>query len=292
MSFSSEQKEMIIFHNYKSSCCRRALLSGILFSKGFAGSDVVTIHIEKQEFAEFAVKLIKEFYTKNVEVYRDNKGGRYVVVSFLSESAANYIANIADGEFLTQKCSGCLQAFLKGVFFASGKVSDPAKQYLMEFSLGDRSIFFADFLSEYGIIPLISYKKSGTIAYFKSSTMIENFSAAAGMNSLVFAILNAKAEGELRQNVGRRTNCETNNIAKSIDAATKQLNVIKRLEELNLLSSLPEELESTARLRLEYTDLSLSQLSQVAVPPISKPGLSHRLKKIIELGEQLLEDKK
>ena len=174
---------------------------------------------------------------------------------------------------------------------ASGKISDPDKQYSMEFSLGDRAICFADFLSEYGIVPLISHKKSGTVAYFKNSSVIEEFCALTGMNKVVFALLNARAEGELRQNVSRRTNCETNNIAKAVDAAARQIDIISRLEEAKLLSSLPEELAETARLRLTHSDMSLSQLAQVSVPPISKPGLSHRLKKIMELGTQLLEDK-
>ena len=83
-------------------------------------------------------------------------------------------------------------------------------------------------------------------------------------------------------------NCETNNIAKTVDAARGQLEVIRALDEANLLSSLPDELEATARLRLQYSDLSLSQLAAVSVPPISKPGLSHRLKRIIEIGNNLL----
>jgi DNA-binding transcriptional regulator WhiA len=43
---------------------------------------------------------------------------------------------------------------------------------------------------------------------------------------------------------------------------------------------------------MQYADYSLAQLAQVSVPAISKPGLSHRLKKIIELGEHILESKK
>ena len=41
-------------------------------------------------------------------------------------------------------------------------------------------------------------------------------------------------------------------------------------------------------LKPEYPDLSLSQLSAIAVPQVSKSGLSHRLKKIMELGSSLL----
>ena len=86
----------------------------------------------------------------------------------------------------------------------------------------------------------------------------------------------------------RVANCETNNILRAVNAAKPQLLVIRALEENDLLSVLPDELEATARLRLEYPDLSLAQLAAIAVPAISKPGLSHRLKKIVELGEQIL----
>ena len=58
------------------------------------------------------------------------------------------------------------------------------------------------------------------------------------------------------------------------------------------MSQLPEELEKTARLRMEHDDLSLSQLSAIMTPRVSKPGLSHRLKKITEMAVSLLERSK
>ncbi len=292
MSFSSEQKEIIISQHYKASCCRRAILSGILFSKGnILGDNTVIIHTERMIYAEFIAKLIREYYTKNIEITRDKTGGRYLSLIFKSQSAADYIINISSDNLFFAKCDACMQSFLRGVFFASGRFTDPNKQFMLEFSLGERSIYFADFLSEYGIIPLISYKKSEAVAYFKSSAMIENFSAAAGLNKAFFAILNSKAKSDMRQDASRKRNCETNNIAKSVDAATKYITVIKRLEETNLMSSLPDDLEATARLRLENAELSLAQLAAISNPPISKPGIAHRLKKILEIGTQLLEEK-
>ena len=88
----------------------------------------------------------------------------------------------------------------------------------------------------------------------------------------------------------RLTNCETNNIKKAVDAAAKQKALIERLEEKGLLSFLPDEIADTARLRMQYPDLSLSQLAAVSVPSITKSGLSHRLSKVMELGERLLEE--
>jgi DNA-binding protein WhiA len=68
----------------------------------------------------------------------------------------------------------------------------------------------------------------------------------------------------------------------------RQIGIITRLEELQLLSSLPDELEETARLKLRYPDLPLSALAAQMTPAISKSGLSHRLKKIEEVGARLL----
>ena len=290
MSFSSLQKDGIISQNYKSSCCRRAMLCGAVFAKAYPDGELISLHIERKNTADFIAKLIKEFYTKNIDISRAQSGGRFYNITFKSSSASDYIANLENVDIFLQKCPNCLSSFLRGVFLACGKISDPGEQYSLDFSLGDRSILFADILSEYGIVPLISYKKSGTVVYFKNSSMIEEFCALAGLNRVVFALLNSKAESEIKQNINRRINCETNNIAKAVDAAAKQLKVISRLESANLLSSLPEELEQTARLRLENSDLTLAQLAAISIPPISKPGLAHRLKKIVELGGQLLED--
>jgi DNA-binding protein WhiA len=68
----------------------------------------------------------------------------------------------------------------------------------------------------------------------------------------------------------------------------RQISIILKLDEMRLLSSLPEELEETARLKLRYPDLPLSTLAAQMTPAISKSGLSHRLKKIEEIGAKLL----
>lgn len=289
MSFSSEQKDTVIGNVYKSACCRRALLCGVLYAKGRVEDGEAIITLEKEKYAEFAARLIREFYGKNPEIYRTENGGRCISLRFASNSATNYITNFKNNNNrYTRKCSYCLSSFLRGVFLGSGRITSPEKQYSLEFSLGERTSDFKNFLLELDINARISEKKSGVVLYMKNSSDIEAFYGHAGMNPAMFALIEAKFRSEARKNIMRVTNCETNNIRKAVDAAAKQIQVISELDRANLLSSLPEELAETARLRLRYPDLSLSQLAQIAVPAISKPGLSHRLKKIMELGTQLL----
>ena len=165
------------------------------------------------------------------------------------------------------------------------------KQYGLEFSLGDRAEIFRELFLGIGLDGRIAQRKNESVIYFKSADVIEDFFAFVGMNDAVFSVINAKINRELRNTANRIANCETNNIGKSVNASQKHINAIRDLDRANLLSSLPEELERTARLRLQYMDFSLARLAGVAVPPITKSGLSHRLNKILEVAEQKLHKK-
>lgn len=294
MSVSSEQKKEITEQIYKSSCCRRALLSGILFAKGRAEGKRVTLSLEKAEYAEFAAKLIAEVYGKNPEIYRSSKGGRNLFVGFDAPSAAKYLSELDQMQnyemmkVFPRKCQSCISAFLRGVFLASGRLSDPKKQYALEFSLGSRSDLFRGVLSDLDMTPLISHKKTGDVLYFRKGDDIESFYGHAGLNNLVFEVIEQKITTLARRESQRYLNCVTNNYDRMTAASTRQISIISELERLQLLSSLPEELEETARLKLRYPDLPLSALAAQMTPAISKPGLSHRLKKIEEVGARLL----
>ena len=295
MSVSYDLKKEIIAQQYKSACCRRAFLCGVLFAKAELIGKEVIISVEKIEFADFVTALIREFYNKEARIFRSKKGGRRVLIAFDSNSAAKYIAeldNLPDNfnvcNLIVQKCSACLSSFLKGVFLVSGRLSDPKKQFSLEFTLGNRTDAFAKILSDLSLTPHISRRKTGDMIYFRNSYEIEDFYGFAGINHAVFGIIEAKISSLARRESQRYLNCVTNNFNKMSEVANRQIVIIEKLEALNLLSSLPDELERTARMRIEYPDLPLSMLAAKMTPAISKSGLSHRLKKIEEMGAKLL----
>ena len=289
MSFSSNLKMEIIEQTIKASCCRKAFASALIASKAVVREGLVSINLENDAHAFFAAKFIAEFFGASPTPKRPKAGGRCRVLEFASKSAIRYVNSINSTESLyNAKCPTCEAAFFKGLFFAAGRISDPAKQYLLEFSPTNCCEKFLRSLSDIGVEARTTQRNGRTDIYIKKSSIIEDFFAFIGLNSAAFAFMNAKIESEFRNNTNRIVNCETNNISKSVTASHKQISVIDELERHNLLSSLPEELEATARLRIKYRDLSLSQLAAVAVPAISKSGLSHRLKKIMEYSETLL----
>ena len=292
MSFSTDQKAEIIAQIQKSACCRRALLSGVLFSRGELTENGIIISVDSEVTAEFLSNLISEIYSKTAEV--KTAAGRRRLVCFSSKSAESYLNSLSDGaQPFAEKCQMCRSAFLRGMFLASGRISDPIKQYLLEFSLrGDPLDRAFRFFEEIGLEPRISAKKNESVIYFKNSNTLEDFFALAGMNQLAFILMNAKIQRELRNSANRIANCETNNITKAINASQSQIAILRELDAKGLMSQLPDELEKTARLRMEHDDLSLSQLAALMTPRVSKPGLSHRLKRITEIATSLLDRSK
>lgn len=289
MSFSSDLKNEIAATSHKNACCRKAFLQGILSSKAKCVGGEVEFHLENEAYCLYVKELISELYGKEAKIERPIYGGRCRRVSFSSKGAAKYMERIADGaDLYSPKCQSCQSAFLGGVFFASGRISDPKKQYLLEFSPISYPKRITDMLSECDIALKATKRCGADVLYVKRSVMIEDFLALIGMNTAAFELMNVKIAGELRNNANRVANCDANNIGRAVSASVKQLAVLVELENNNLLSSLPEELERTARLRLANRDLSIAQLAAISVPPISKSGLSHRLKKIMEISPQLM----
>ena len=292
MSFSQEQKIDIISQPVKASCCKRALLQGVLTARGRIDGDNISVSVDSIDTAEFIKEIILEVYSKNAEDVVSSVGGRRKLLSFSAKSAAKYIAEIDGGSIaFMEKCALCQSYFLKGIFLAAGRVSDPMKQYSLEFSVGNRAEALAEFFTSIGFTPRISAKQNETLVYFRNSTMLEEFFALANMNQTAFDIMNAKINGELRNTANRIANCETNNIEKAVSASVSQIALIEELVKRGLISLLPDELERTARFRMENSDMSLSQMAGAITPPISKSGLSHRLKKITEMAENLLNGK-
>ena len=145
-----------------------------------------------------------------------------------------------------------------------------------------------DYLASKGLGFFVATRGGKKTIYSRRSETIEDFFALAGMNNTVFRLLNAKINSEVRNNANRVSNCETNNISRTVEAAGRQVELIKELERRGLMGALPEDLLLTARLRVRYEDMSLSQLALAMNPPISKSGLSHRLKRITEIAEALI----
>ena len=62
------------------------------------------------------------------------------------------------------------------------------------------------------------------------------------------------------------------------------MEAIERFARTRGLDALPDKLRQTAELRLAHPELTLSQLSALFDPPVTKSCLNHRLRKLMELA--------
>ncbi len=293
-SFCIEQKEEILSQLPKNSCCRRALLHGVLAVRGTCKENKITVTLDNERIAGVVRLLVREFFGKDCENLPKAQGVRSVSFFFESPSCARFIGEIVSTKSMAPipKCHTCPSCFLQGVFLACGRVSSPQKQYCLELLPKEREKALTSYLSGIGVEMRSSVRAGQSVLYLKNSDAIEDFFALAMMNATAFRMMNAKIESDIRNTANRVANCETNNIEKAVAASSRQIAAIEELSRRGLLSSLSEELEKTARLRLEHKDLSLAQLAALCVPPITKPGLSHRLNKIVAIAGHMLTEKK
>ena len=98
---------------------------------------------------------------------------------------------------------------------------------------------------------------------------------------------NTRIVKDMRNSINRRVNCETANIAKTVNAAARQVEDILFIRKVYGLHKLPDNLRQVAEVRLSYPEASLVELSRLMDPPVGKSGVNHRLRKLSELAERL-----
>ena len=183
----------------------------------------------------------------------------------------------------------CRTAFLRGAFLAGGSVTDPEKRYHLELDTGhaQASREVATLLTEMGFLPHSVRRGGSSVIYFKQSEHIEDLLTTIGAPAAAMDIMTAKVDKEIRNGANRAMNCDMANVNKTIDAALEQKNAIQRLQENGRLERLPEKLRQTALLRLQYPEMSLSQLAEKCDPPVTKSCMNHRMRKLLEEAKKL-----
>lgn len=188
----------------------------------------------------------------------------------------------------------CKRAYIKGSFMGSGSISNPEKSYHAEFvsNKETQSKILQVLLNEYGISGKTIYRKNNFVTYIKESEQISDLLALMGANNGVLNFENIRAVKETRNQINRVINCETANLDKIVDTSMRQINNIKILKKHKVIDQLPDNLRELAYLRLKHPNASLKELGQMLSPPLGKSGVNHRLRKIEEIAEDLIEHEK
>ena len=189
-------------------------------------------------------------------------------------------------ELLGRSC--CRRNYVRDLFLCCGSVSDPRKEYHLEWSCDseEQASQLKEILLSFGKEAKAVLRKKVHVVYFKDSEDIVDLLNLMGAPISMMEMENQRILKGLRNSVNRRVNCETANIGKTVSASRKQIIDIRFLEDSGILRTLPESLRKMAELRLQYPDTPLRELGDLAVPPIGKSGVNHRLRRLTEIAEK------
>ena len=293
MSFTNEVCAELLSVPQKKTCCRKAVLLGLLFS-AHAEEETLVSYFYQEEVARAAEELLDRTFRAEPKVTRMVRAGRQTFeIRFRSAAVRDFLRKVDGGErdanaLVGFRCPACEGAFLRGAFLASGSVTDPRKAYHLEFSLisEGRAAMLSDALSSFVGAPGRAKRGKRVGLYYKGNATISDLLYLLGSSVMGFEVANACIERDIRNHEHRVTNCEASNISRSVGAAHKQMLAIDRLIETRKIDSLSDELRQTAMLRMENPSASLSELASLHTPPITKSGLNRRLTKLMESAEE------
>lgn len=171
-------------------------------------------------------------------------------------------------------------------------MSNPEKAYHLEYVCVDtqQAAQLIDILLVYGIHAKTVVRKKYQVVYIKESEEIVELLNVIGAHISLMKLENLRIFKDMRNSINRRVNCETANITKTVNAATKQIADIQYIKEHYGFDNLKDNLRQVAELRLEYPDAALKELGEYLSPPVGKSGVNHRLRKLSELAEKLRGD--
>lgn len=184
-----------------------------------------------------------------------------------------------------------MRSYLRGAFLATGSVNSPeTSRYHLEI----RSTYethnddIQKMMNNFGLNARTLARKRNYITYLKESEKISDFLAVIGASASVLTFEDTRIVRDMRNSVNRLVNCESANLNKTVDAATKQLNSIQLIEGTVGLDSLDKKLQEIAYLRVENPEASLKELGEMVEGEfISKSGVNHRMRKLNNLAEKL-----
>ena len=299
-SFSSSAKAEICRNIPNKNCCALAECFGILLYCNSFTADSIKIITESREFAQNLPKLFKKAFGIVFDQQPDpGAGGKLifqvtdpkkldVVMQACGFSRTDTLSLHVNLPLVENDC--CKAAFLRGAFLAGGSVTDPGKGYHMEITTTHQSVAretYALMEEIVGFYPKTAQRSGGQVLYLKQSDLISDFLTFLGAPVSAMGIMEARLEKELNNKVNRRCNCDDANTSKVVEAAQEQIAAIRILQESGTLEKLPPKLQQAAFARLEHPASNLSELAAMMEPPITKPAMNHRLKKIMEMAKEV-----
>lgn len=307
-SFSSQTKLEACRVAVRSDCCRRAELYAMMRFCGVIGINrqgvSLTLSTSIEPVAQRILSLVRRVFDAECDIRRVEREQlnrlERIEIALVGETArqallaCGMLQETDDGGSFFEDGIGyrpmndcCMDAYLRGVFFACGTMLPPSKGYHLEFVLESAQLAsdLCDLLYSMDINAHMTVRKEKNIVYVKESECVLQYLARIGAHNAYLQMEDERMIREIKNDVNRSVNCSTANINKTTNAALKQIRAIEFLEREGVLREQSLSIRQMAEMRLEYPEASLDELAQMM--NITKSGVNHRLRKLVHLAALL-----
>lgn len=246
-------------------------------------------------------RMVKELYDAKMKITSQKNSFNKIELSVVIYTKAQEIARETgllsiktdDYELLTPS-TNTKQAYLRGVFLASGSINDPiTANYHLEVFVNSKesAVFVQKIFNHFNLNGKITKRRNGFIIYLKEAEAISEFLKIIGAYEGVFKFEDLRIHRDFTNSINRIINCEIANEKKTLKAATEQLKQIKFIKKYRDMNLLDKTLKDIIDLREENPTASLNELSlayyEKTGDKMSKSGINHRLQKIKMLAFEI-----
>lgn len=312
MSFSIGAKEELCHQPLDRACCMLAEISALTqtsASLGFqgAGRFSVTYRVENTTLARRIFTMLKKSLDVSPQlqfVQHTRLGGRTACVLTLEGGdaqklliAMSMMEQHDDGSVtlkrteprvpLTRQC--CRRAYLRGAFLGAGSITSPDKGYHFEIIAGDDAMCQSLIrqMERCGLPAGHITRRGKQVVYLKGSQHISDALALMGAPTSMMELENIRITRQMRGNINRASGCDDRNYERAAAASDAQVKAITMISIQRGLASLPRALRELAHLRLENPSVSLTELGQMMDPPLTKSGVSNRMKRLMATADEI-----
>ena len=296
VSFSEKVKEELAALNIPDGEELEAELLGFIKGKGSFNipSGGIRLSLSSLAAARRFVEIVKKIAgsgSKYLSVSTRNLDKKKRVEIEISKDVVKSWRDIMDNEKIFSgfgKDPVILGTFIRGLFLASGSMTDPRKHYHLEIVTFDVDMLkrLSALVEEVFGIPgkVVKLRYSNRLYYKRSSSILELLHIMGALKSAA-AVERVIREKEAKGDTNRSFNFITANAMRSAASIVKQIEAIRKIEKRLGMNSLPEDLRRVAQARLENEELSLRELGEIL--NMSKMKVYTRLKKLLKIAEGL-----
>ena len=292
-AYSQKVKAEIRKIMYKKKDEWAAEMAALCLCNGYScerEEDVVTVPCTSEDVAQRLILDAKKSeipLSPRGPVKVGKRGGSVYEVSFSAVEFESYITPYLMPDTITDVISSSedlRRAMLRGAFLARGSMSDPNRSFRIEILCKTDAFVKMLILLMHAenIRPLSRVLDTTWSIYFKKHDEICDFLVILGATYQMLELQSIRVQHDVNRMVARSVNLDNWTVKLQSEASARRTKQLEELLNSEKAAKIPKELLQVAKVHIENPGLSIAELGRLMDPPISKSGMNHRLKKLLD----------